>query len=127
MEILTLREIDALIQKHIFGGEVTTYNEYITDAKRIPNTLIYLTEGGFNYIPRYSEDIKDAWKVVEKFFRVDIETGNSRTEHFVILRTETGLTRSVYAKTAPLAICLAALKTQGIEVQIDANEIGNDI
>ncbi len=133
MKTLTLKEIDVLIQEHIFGSEVTTHNDYVSDAKRIPDALIYLTEVGFNYIPRYSENIKDAWGVVEKIqekekLNFELQRRGADGSFFVnfIAYGASGEPHKMFwdaGKSAPLAICLIALKTQGIEVQIDANDI----
>lgn len=126
MKTLTLNEIDVLIQKHIFGSEVTTWNNHFSN-KRQTDVPIYLTEGGFNYIPRYSEDIKDAWKVVEKIQRkekLDFEMNRwgENGEYFAGFAPY-GKDKDPFkiffseGKDAPLAICKAALKIVEIEVE----------
>lgn len=77
--------------------------------------------------PKYSSDIAAAWEVVEK---LKYTTGNDGTfklqfikflwicywDHEDLLEgCETNYPHSV---TAPLAICIAALKTKGIEVEV---------
>ncbi|KZE67029.1 hypothetical protein AWM68_19760 [Fictibacillus phosphorivorans] len=65
-----------------------------------------------------STDIQDAWWVVEKFFRVEIETGNGAKEHLVTIRDESGWTIAYhYGKTVQEAICYASLKACGVQIE----------
>lgn len=117
-------ELDILIAEKIFGLEVVKNK---SGSKR----------GGFYYsvgepdwddfygdmqlanpVPIYSLDIATAWEVVEKLFELgwDCEVSMYRAEQGpryrvdvrVIEHQEHGATE--FADTAPLAICLAALK-----------------
>ncbi len=63
----------------------------------------------FDDIPHYSTQIADAWLVVEKLkeeFDFDISYSKQGWTMYVYNDTYSG----IYADTAPLAICLAALK-----------------
>ena len=90
------REIDVLVARIIFG---MTDFEVNLDGYMIKN---------------YSTDIAAAWEIVEK-----IELINSQT--FAIERHKDGKyevtigSKFVYATSAPMAICLAALKAVGHE------------
>lgn len=101
------RKIDALVAEHVMGWA------------RIPNS-----KGRFmkwygplkkNKYPNpqpYSTDIAAAWQVVEKMGHIGLnwEPLVSSKWDCVFERTST------VAKTAPMAICLAALKAKGIQV-----------
>jgi hypothetical protein len=105
--LLSHRDLDWLIAKHIFGK---------------PDSLKEV----YDEIPAYSTDIKDSWEVAEKMigdqkdpmiFLIDIHPHR-------ILNWDVNFT-SVFmggghgyanAKTASLAICLASLRVKGIEI-----------
>lgn len=135
MKTLTLREIDVLIEKHIFGSEVTTWNTHFTRNKRQEDIPIVLIENGeyHGVVPDYSKEIEDAWLVVEKIqekekLNFELQRRGADGSFFVnfIAYGASGEPHKMFwdaGKSAPLAICLIALKTQGIEVQIDANDI----
>ena len=117
-EILTMqagREIDALIAEKAMMLDGVTLGE---------SGLYYQLGHKFYNVPHYSTDIAAAWKVVEKLqkisdnhftllcfttnFRAGWKTPDSndlpnRQNGFV------GFSDFVYADTAPLAICRAAL------------------
>lgn len=74
---------------------------------------------------RFSTEIASAWQVVEKmrefgwFFYMD--NGSQGDSFFVTFHegkdfSDDGCSASAEAPTAPLAICLAALKALGVEV-----------
>ena len=60
-------------------------------------------------IPHYSTQIADAWLVVEKFAEYSISRKRNETA-LCWLMNDNKLWRAEIAATAPLAICLAALK-----------------
>jgi len=76
-------------------------------------------------IPHYSTDIAAAWLVVEKMNnpRVAIESSENEKygKWFVMFGDD--LENGAFADTAPLAICLAALRTVGA---IAAEEVSNE-
>nr|WP_034679056.1 hypothetical protein [Priestia megaterium] len=104
------RTIDRLVAEKVMGFEVRN-GQRVEDGKRFG-------------IPSYSQKIKDAWDVVEKI-GIDF-TMNTVNEHDIHVRAgELELIGQyhcningfhVYDKSAPLAICKAALKTVGVEV-----------
>jgi hypothetical protein len=106
-------ELDALVAEKVMGWEIWRHPY---------GQIEIITEDDTCEIEYFkpSTDMKTAWEVVEKFFRVDIETGFGANEHCVTIRNEDGWTKSyAYAKTVQLAICLAALKAVGVEVDHD--------
>ncbi|WP_121603796.1 hypothetical protein [Virgibacillus sp. Bac332] len=100
------RKIDRLIAEKIMGFEVRN-GQRVEDGKRFG-------------IPSYSQKIECAWQVVEKLkvkgywlyglgFVSDEDYSCSFYQGSGQMITE-------YDKSAPLAICKAALKTVGVEV-----------
>ena len=94
------RERDALIHKEIFGHEIemcTIHHSYSCCGRNLPH---------------YSTQIADAWLVVEhdmfKHFRVD--RTDDRGEKWFVGCSTPFQAYTAFADTAPLAICLAALK-----------------
>ena len=98
------RDIDRQIGKKLFGID----NEYI------------LNNFG---LPHYSTDIAAAWEVVEKLreedlcFNIWVDSGYCEVEIKEFTITKTPVTSHAYIenKSAPMAICLAALKALGEE------------
>lgn len=91
---MNLREIDALVAEHVMG------------LKEVR---------GYTSIPCYSTDISAAWDVVEKLgcyveywpgYGASMKSSGRDSPDFL-----------GKAKTAPLAICLAALKLKGIDIE----------
>ena len=95
------RYLDARIAEEVMGYE------------RIPSRKPY----GFGnaWLPHYSTRIQDAWLVVEKFDKKTFMmgrhrlSGNLRWVVDIFTGNKTGPYRGI-ADTAPLAICLAALR-----------------
>lgn len=74
-------------------------------------------------LPLYSTDIAAAWEVVEKLkslgFKVGVDEEGSDLAACVVAKSERGIVHviaSETAATAPLAICLAALRACGVEI-----------
>lgn len=143
------REVDALIAEHIFDWSWHSVSDYLqcgfdevtkcsTDRDGyflspltyIPNDE--LKKGWCTYIPQpvphYSTDIAAAWEVVEKMDCRTIEiTKHANSYQCVFAYKEYG--RFFYeleCDTAPMAICLAALKAKGINVPDETFEAGGD-
>ncbi|MFE4202092.1 BC1872 family protein [Aneurinibacillus aneurinilyticus] len=103
------RELDGLIATKVFGYKIAPIHAdedlWILDDSQ---------ELHVSYpVPHYSTNIADAWQVVEKFKECDLqkhESGNY-TCYITLYKTYES-----DAETAPLAICLAALKAIGVEV-----------
>ena len=117
------RELDALVAKKVMGwdgfsGIIETSPEVGFSTEEI-DELVKTGKLRFRP-PEYSTDIAAAWQVVEKMqrenhdFAIHItscrDEDNQWQPHFNISVTRTLLTGS---KTAPHAICLAALKAVG--------------
>lgn len=137
------RELDALIAEKVMGVKVVdwpTGREYPVASAL---ALKALSDTQESRIPHYSTSIADAWLVVEKLaqnYHKDTGIGSGYSGHGFVLEhcTENSEGRwicrlpstvcappyeemdsfAVYqtADTAPLAICLAALKAVGVEV-----------
>lgn len=122
---MDLRKIDALVAEHVMGLEVQkdqiTKNWY---SEKTPDDKSEFFIGKSNdKIPKYSSDISAAWAIVEKVeshtFTLTAEEDklpmwgaafgfwNSEKQDFDLIES--------LADSAPLAICLAALKVSGIE------------
>ncbi len=120
-----LRKIDALVAEHI------------TKGNKFQGHFVDVVDGETNKVkigmrweyPRYSEDIAAAWEVVEKMRENEVllwtqlsPGGNYRIEIRRFLKSD--VTDSIWEKaqgyevadTAPLAICLAALRAKGVEL-----------
>jgi hypothetical protein len=89
-------ETDATIERLVFGY---TVHRCIDGSYRSNSGLA----GRKRNVPNYSTDIRDAWRLVEKF-------------NIIVWPLGTGTYKALkgkakgYAKSAPLAICRAALK-----------------
>jgi hypothetical protein len=107
-----LRKIDALIAEHMFGHEVFTNGLGI--QLMYPEKLRAATN-----VPHYSTNIATAWDIVEKLHGhgVRIETGSDGVNRYRCLSYYNDTCISVRATTAPLAICLLALKSKGIDIE----------
>jgi len=108
------RELDALVAEKVMGWKPSMFSNY-------PWQLVPPDGDGsaVRQVPNYSTDIAAAWLVVERMcefpsyvslgfgkwlqFRVDIATGAGREV----------MNSRAFAKTAPLAICNAALAAVG--------------
>jgi len=99
------RELDAKIAERLMG---------FTDVIPIPTGVYEGSEHGgvWTEIPRYSTDIAEAWKVVEKVKDLwpDIEWIHKENIWRVTMMVSGPDFIEEEAGTAPLAICLAALK-----------------
>ena len=111
------RELDALIAEKVMGG-------HRDKVHRVTNVDIYnkdITIGPDLVIPHYSTDIAAAWKVVEKIASEDrgepnvLEIYGPLSDGYkvtAIWEHHDGAIPldGIIAKTAPLGICLMALK-----------------
>lgn len=102
-EILTMepgRELDALIEQHVFGKRVEWIQDEVTDPYPIvPAEYGYIVEN-------YSSDISAAWEVVEKRNRWFSLQWNG-LEYVCEIGIDAPC--KIGAKSAPEAICKAAL------------------
>jgi hypothetical protein len=126
------RELDALVAEKVMGlRRVTEYSEEFayphypgdfvnSDGHRVFSSFDEPT----HQLPKYSSDISAAWEVVEKFIKFNPFWEENDSLWFDLSPTKPpgwycnfgDSSTSVYADTAPLAICLAALKAVGVEI-----------
>jgi Phage ABA sandwich domain len=118
---MNLREIDRLVAEKVMGWEPFYDDGDLISFVTEFGTLFFSDDDESEWNPTI--DIADAWQVVEKLkntgdvliakdfddnqweVEITIWQNESIHKHFV-----------VKAETAPLAICLAALKSVGVEV-----------
>jgi hypothetical protein len=109
------RELDALIAEKVMGIEPWPGRPGVFRAPIVPPGV----EPKPCLPPEYSTDIAAAWKLVEKFTReevkIDIRNSHSNKAQWtvIIAKSPKDAWDLTQADTAPLAICLAALKAVG--------------
>lgn len=126
------RELDALVAEKVLKFEIEwrcCEDEHHEMGYR-PRKVVYSTDGLPLYgeiLPGYSTDIAAAWQLMESRQMVGQTIGylaETPSEHFTDI-TEDGWARKwmctsrgepIYAATAPHAICLAALKAVGVDI-----------
>ena len=103
------RKIDRLIAEEIFGWDTHHYENINVISAFTEEEIINIPD---DFCP--SERIKDAWLVVEKFdyHKVEKDAGH----YYVQLANQDTKFFPGDGETAPLAICLAALKSVGVEI-----------
>lgn len=109
---ITLREIDRLIAERVMGWTdlSVTGNRFGTTPEGKPHRII----------PQYSTEISAAWEVIEKLRFLGYQGGIDWARPEAGYECSFGSSLppdqrpSSQAETAPLAICLAALKVMGI-------------
>jgi len=111
------RKIDRLVAENVMGWELTYYTT--TDEPKLEGIK---ADGKMDEVPNYSTNIADAWQVVEKLIDKDYDFSiyNHNKEFNVeinIVEDDKHLWFYGEADSAPLAICLAALKAVGVEVE----------
>ena len=111
-------EMDAAVAEHVMGW---IYHPPSADTEGIAWWEVPEgdpTRDGFgsaDWPPRYSTDIADAWLVVE---RMGTEVKLRRvSDHMYYVRFGAHTGAVPGADTAPLAICIAALKANGVNVE----------
>ena len=106
------RKIDALVAEHVMGLEL---RDGLVDMSEELNS-----KGCWREPKCYSTDIASAWEVIEKlkdsldlveiFWDIDCWCCNLWKDGEEIIRSHAH-------ETAPLAICLAALKAKGVRIE----------
>ena len=128
---MTNREINALIAEKVMGLPDTTWCSHkmvygaTTDGVKHKQGTCSICGAAFedygrikNYedLPHYSTDISAAWEVVAKNFSdIELESFDNLSSWECWVCGKEGYTKA-YADTAPMAICLAALKAVGVEI-----------
>lgn len=105
------RDIDKLVAEKVLGLEIR-YGNIVRDGKR-------------SGIPSYSQNIEHSWKVVEKLRNhrdftlsdcLDEEDKKIYYANFQYNDSYHIKNYDAFSASAPMAICLAALKSVGVEV-----------
>lgn len=117
------REIDKLIAEKVMGWRVfKTTEEWQKAGSPTGQKITVLDQTPKFEIPHYSTDIAAAWQVVEKMHSDGnhVQVWRNKNNNFwrASMRFEHGKWGKYFtqANTAPLAICLAALKAIGVTV-----------
>jgi len=124
---MDLREIDRLVAKHVMGHRSKAGDIATSVETHLNGAFIY--NGALLNPWRPTEDIAAAWEVLEQLSDADLKQWDGRwtctnvgddlmckfddDESPAFLR---GHWYGAIADTAPLAICLAALRTKGVKV-----------
>ena len=123
------RELDALIAEKVMG--LTRHDESYV-AEGVGKVLRFVWRDGCGtcvysgdmFLPHYSTNIADAWAVVEKLVNTPGPNGDHHSvqvdysgDAVVVIDENEDWQVSAIAETAPLAICLAALKAVSQEGQ----------
>ena len=107
------RELDALVEQYVFGNKVRWVQDLITDQYPVSDQEGYIVD-------YYSTDISAAWEVVEKMSKTcfsevamtELDDGAwGWMARFILVLNEPYTVKGyrATAKTAPEAICKAAL------------------
>lgn len=122
------RELDALVATKVMGWIELHEERVLSNFAHIVGRPPWYkgshaeARGAFPSVPPYSSDIAAAWEVVEKLKTLgwNIALTNCCDAYAVWISKvwidDLVLESDVKAPTAPLAICLAALKACGVEV-----------
>ena len=134
MTLTAGRELDALVAEQVMGEKLIPDGH--CDECRSLGGPIMLSEYGYGPPASYSTDIEAAWAVVEKLIAMTVPykdtvmhrvvftlehhevnriNGPNQWNARIMLLPEPGQWEDIDAATAPLAICLAALKAVGYE------------
>lgn len=111
-------KIDALIAEKIMGKVNVRYfrSRFVWDNVGYINGKPIGDVMGVVDVPEYSTNISDAWQVVKSLkdkYRVDLVV--DVVDCYVAVMDSENMYEA-FAQTAPMAICLAALKAVGVEV-----------
>jgi len=112
-----LRKIDALIAEHVMDRDVEW--RYITEQHNDEEPIkwsVPMLDGW--ECPHYSTDISAAWEVVEKYKEYFCVSRVGDKKWMAVLTGDEW--DEVKAGSAPLVICLAALKVEGIDASSEA-------
>lgn len=121
------QEINRLVAEKVMGWEYQDCNgdELLLPADGDASRLQFVKKPNRHaFVKDYSTDIRDAWLVFERFDFFHIERVTGYGEFYKVtlsVAQEDGTYQEIeaIAETAPLAICLAALKSVGVEVEVN--------
>jgi hypothetical protein len=120
------RELDTLVAEKVMG--LTRHDEsYVAEGVGKVIRFVWRDGGGTcvysgdMFLPHYSTNIADAWGVVERLVSTPGPNGDHHSvrvdysgDAVVVIDENEDWQVSAIAETAPLAICLAALKAKGV-------------
>ena len=116
------REIDRLVAEKVMGWVAASEVMRDEDTK-LPFTRRYWSDTEGNYTNQFHfvpcERIQDAWLVVEHFIKKGWDFSIETTLHFNFVVDFNDGGANMYCETsesAPMAICLAALKVVGVDI-----------
>jgi hypothetical protein len=113
-EVMDNKEINRLVAEKVMGY-VWAEN---TDGLKLTIPYVWYTDNGYRSSFRPSQNIEDAWKVVEKFNMVDVNKDfNGEYECVIYVCDNQGRPIECWienGETAQISICKAALKSYGI-------------
>ncbi|MGM7720544.1 BC1872 family protein [Metabacillus sp. Hm71] len=105
------REVDYLIATKVMGWEDNDTPFYGVNGERVASKEFF----------NPSDNIQDAWKVVEKLRKqiimIDITTSESCYYSAIRQQGKGLIAGRIKEETATLAICKAALKTKGVDIE----------
>lgn len=127
IKINSLRELDKLVAEKIFGWcdfwENTVNNSYQYLMGYPPQEQDMGIDAERQEVWRYSTELEPAWSITEKFYSANISKLSNGAEFEAYLVTTDGkvnIDGCAKAKSVEIALCLAALQTKGIEVELGA-------
>lgn len=109
-----LGQLDALVAERVMGWSV----------RRDGNSYYCTQKNGGFFVPRFSSDMGAAWQVVEELAKngLVVEIRHNAKGKFQVTGVncwrETRRPEEVIDPSAPIAICLAALRFVGVEVEL---------
>lgn len=107
---MDLRKLDALVAEHVMGERVIETDDCNGDDN------LWLDRHDDLELPHYSTDIADAWELVEKILTDDFQVKFVNYDDNRKWMAGWDGWNFTYGATAPLAICLAALKAKAIDI-----------
>lgn len=121
---MNLREIDRLVAEKVMGW---------IPQREIQDRILYVLQDGTHVALGWNPtvNISDAWQVVEKLRETSVfslhdawDEGDNKIfcADFEYNDGYHVVNHYEYAKSAPLAICLAALKSVGVSIELEAAE-----
>lgn len=124
---MTPREIDALVAEKVMGWYWSETDEMLEglfppvgDYRRTLSWLNFDSNGYVLSMPNYSTNISDAWIVIDKLKGLNIVNLHYAIGEWTVdvYDFDTGKMLAISSsETAPMAICKAALKAVGIEIE----------
>lgn len=115
------KELDALIAENVMGLPVLDYNNYGTITVSYENDEN--RQAVWVDLPKYSTDITAAWEVAEKlaekgfYYEIQQAWSQENTKRCRVYLNDGEARYIAIGDTAPHAICLAALKALGVEIE----------